>query len=216
MARDAAGAGACQYQSLWHDLQSGATTGVGVQVRGGAFAGWTLDPHGISLWLDLRCGGAAVRPGDRIIDAAVIREVTGSESPFAVYRGLCATLCPDPLPTGPLVGDDNWYYAYGRGFGSSAVLRDAPGQQPDLHRVRFHPCGRSPSSTNGGASMAWPTADPARAAPGTPAKTKVSRPRHADTAAAIAELGVRPGIWFRPLLSRPLRPRIQQVGTPTV
>ena len=30
----------------------------------------------------------------------------------------------------------------------------------------------------------------------------------ADTAQAIVELGVRPGIWFRPLLSR-VRPRLR-------
>ena len=187
------------WMALWHHRRSGVTTGIGVQVRGGAFAGWTLDPDGVSLWLDLRCGGVAVRPGDRAIDAAVIREVSGSESPFAVYRDLCATLCSDPLRTGPLVGANNWYYAYGRGFDASAVLRDARAVA-DLagdHPVRPFAViddGWSPDGMADGRPGSGGPWDSFRAA-GFPAGMP-------GTASAVAELGVRPGIWFRPLLSR--------------
>ena len=187
------------WMALWHHRQSGVTTGIGVQVRGGAFAGWTLDPDGVSLWLDLRCGGVAVLPGDRAIDAAVIREVSGCESPFAVYRDLCATLCTDPLRTGPLVGANNWYYAYGRGFDASAVLRDARAVS-DLagdHPVRPFAViddGWSPDGMADGRPGSGGPWDSFRAA-GFPAGMP-------GTASAVAELGARPGIWFRPLLSR--------------
>ena len=136
------------WTALWHHAASGATTGVGVEVRGGAFAGWTVDPEGVSLWLDLRCGGVAVRPAGRVIDAAVVREVAGTGSPFVVHQLLCAALCADALSTGPLVGANNWYYAYGLNFDAAAVLRDARTWPISSATTR---CGRSRWSTTGGA-----------------------------------------------------------------
>jgi alpha-galactosidase len=187
------------WMALWHHSQSGVTTGFGVQVRGGAFAGWTLDPDGMSLWLDLRCGGAAVRPGDRVIDAAVIREVSGPESPFAVYQALCATLCTDPLPSGPLVGANNWYYAYGRGFDASAVLRDAR-TVADL--VGDHPVRPFAVIDDGWSLDGMADGRPGSGGPWDAARAAAFPAGMPGTASAVAELGVRPGIWFRPLLSR--------------
>ena len=34
-------------------------------MRSGSFAGWTVDPAGVSLWLDLRAGADPVLPGNR-------------------------------------------------------------------------------------------------------------------------------------------------------
>ena len=63
--------------------------------------------------------------GDRALTAAVVRWVGGEGSPFATQQALWGALCADPRPTGPLVGANNWYYAYGRGFDADAVVRDA-------------------------------------------------------------------------------------------
>lgn len=47
-------------------------------------------------------------------------------TPYAALQELCAAMSPDPLlPAQPVVGCNNWYYAYGRDFGPDAVLRDA-------------------------------------------------------------------------------------------
>ena len=187
------------WMAMWHHVASGETTGIGVQVRGGAFAGWTVDPEGVSLWLDLRCGGVAVRPAGRVIDAAVVRAVSGTGSPFAVHQELCAALCTDALSTGPLVGANNWYYAYGRDFDAAAVLRDAR-TVADLvgpHPVRPFAVIDDGWSVDGTADGRTGSGGPwvdAREA-GFPAGM-------ADIGHAIVELGVRPGIWFRPLLSR--------------
>ena len=110
---------------LGHDRSGGSTWGAGVAVRGSAFAGWTVDPEGISLWLDLRTGGGPVDLGDRTLIAAVVRWVQDDAGPLVVQRLLADVLCADALPTGPLVGGNNWYYAYGRDFDAAAVLRDA-------------------------------------------------------------------------------------------
>ena len=183
---------------LWHDQSSGRTTGLGVEVRGGAFAAWTVDSAGVSLWLDLRSGGAPVRPGDRSITAAVVRSVGGDESPFTVQGALMAVLCTDPLPVGPLVGANNWYYAYGRDFDAAAVVRDA--------RTIADLVGDHPIRPFGVVDDGWTaqgTAD-GRMASGGPWDTgrSVEFPDMPDVASAITAEGVRPGIWFRPLLYR--------------
>jgi alpha-galactosidase len=183
---------------LWHDQASGTTSGWGVEVRSGAFAAWTLDPAGVSLWLDLRSGGSPVRPGDRLITAAVVRSVTGDKSPFAVQGELMALLCSDSLPVGPLVGANNWYYAYGRNFDTAAVVRDA--------RTVADLVGDHPVRPFGVVDDGWTmqgTAD-GRLASGGPwdAGRPVEFPDMPGVAAAIVAQGVRPGIWFRPLLYR--------------
>ena len=63
---------------------------------------------------------AARTDGDRELTAAVVRWVSGGE-PFATQGELASALCRDPRPSGPLVGANNWYYAYGRGFDADAV-----------------------------------------------------------------------------------------------
>ena len=85
-----------------------------------------LDPRRrrVSLWLDLRAGSDPVELGGRELSAAVVRFVDG-DAPFATQGALASALCHDPRPVGPLVGANNWYYAYGRGFDADAVVRDA-------------------------------------------------------------------------------------------
>ncbi|MCI2240055.1 hypothetical protein MO973_36110 [Paenibacillus sp. TRM 82003] len=182
---------------LVHD-RLGGTTGLGVQVRGAAFASWTLDGTGVGLWLDLRCGGSAVRPGDRVLTAAVVRSVRGGP-PFAVQRALARLQCPDPeLPAAPLVGANNWYYAYGRGFDAAAVVRDARtvAELAGEHPVRPYAVvddGWSPGGTADGLAASGGPWDAGRPA---------GFPAMAELAAAVREEGARPGIWFRPLLRR--------------
>ena len=113
---------------LAHDPVSTTTTGMGVRVRPNAFCAWTVDEDGCSLWLDVRNGGGAVTLGERVLSAATVVEVAGdaTASPYAVQRGLTAAMCADPLPLAePVVGANNWYYAYGRDFGPAQILRDA-------------------------------------------------------------------------------------------
>jgi alpha-galactosidase len=182
---------------LTHEPESGASVGVGVAVRGGSFACWTVDPDGVTLWLDVRSGGNPVDLGSRTLTAAVVRAVRGTEA-FAVHRELCTVLSPDPLPVGPLVGANNWYYAYGRDFDAAAVVRDA--------RTVADLVGDHPVRPFGVVDDGWTpdgTAD-GRPASGGPwsAGRPVEFPDMAAVAGAIRAEGVRPGIWFRPLLSR--------------
>lgn len=186
------------WTALVHDRRGGSTTGYGVEVRGGAFAFWQVDAAGISLVLDLRSGGAAVRPGERSIHAATVVWTQSDRTPFAAQQELYGALCTDPLPVGPLVGANNWYYAYGKDFDQSAVVQDA---RTIAELVGDHPVrpfgviddGWSPDGTADGRMASGGPWDTGR----TP-----EFPAMPDAAAAIRTEGVRPGIWYRPLLRR--------------
>jgi alpha-galactosidase len=177
---------------------SSGTWGAGVEVRAGAFAGWTIDPGGVSLWLDVRAGADPVVLGDRELAAATIRWVAGDGGPFAAQCALVAALCTDPLPTGPLVGANNWYYAYGKDFDADAVVADA--------RLVAELVGDHPVRPFGVVDDGWSidgTADGHQSSGGPwDAGRAGSFAGMAEVAARIAAEGVRPGIWFRPLLAR--------------
>ncbi|MFD0525755.1 alpha-amylase family protein [Paractinoplanes durhamensis] len=171
--------------------------GAGVDVRAGAFAGWTVDAEGVSLWLDVRAGADPVVLGGRELEAATVRWIAGNDGPFAAQCALAGALCTDPLPTGPLVGANNWYYAYGRDFDADAVVRDAR-MIADL--VGDHPV-RPFEVVDDGWSIDG-TADGRQSSGGPWDRGAGSFADMAEVAARIAGEGVRPGLWFRPLQSR--------------
>ena len=178
-----------------HSPTSGSW-GAGVDVRTGSFAAWSMDHAGVSLWLDLRAGADPVRLGGRALTAATVRWVDGEDA-YATQCALASAVCRDPLPVGPLVGANNWYYAYGKDFGLDAVLRDAR-MVSDLsgdHPVRPYAVVDDGWSVDGLAD--------GRAASGGP--WAAGRGDFADMAAvaeAIEAEGAEPGLWFRPLLRR--------------
>ncbi|HEY0237974.1 MAG TPA: hypothetical protein VGC37_04965 [Friedmanniella sp.] len=186
------------WAALVHDPAAGTTWGAGVEVRGAAFACWTVDPDGVSLWLDLRAGSTPALLGDRVLTAAVVRWVGGDGSPFDVQQALWGALCSDPRPVGPLVGANNWYYAYGRGFDADAVVRDA--------RVVAELVGDHPVRPFGVVDDGWTPGGVADGLSASGGPWDAGRPGSfgdmAEVAARITAEGVRPGIWFRPLLAR--------------
>ena len=167
-----------------------STHGYGVATGASCFAFWQADPAGVSLWLDLRNGGSAVRLGARTLEAAIIRIRRGSpdESAFQSARRFCRQLCSRPrLPSAPVYGGNNWYYAYGRNCSAAAIERDAnlmaelapPGPNRPFMVIDD---GWSPVNTAG----PWD-------------RGNGGFPDMAGLAAAIKRAGVRPGIWLRPL-----------------
>ena len=182
-----------------------ATHGYGVATGGSCFAFWQADPAGISLWLDLRNGGSAVRLGPRTLEAAVVRVRRGAahESTFQSARRFCRQLCAQPrLPSAPVYGGNNWYYAYGRNCSAAAIERDA-GLMGEL----------APSGQNRPFMViddGWSLTNTA----GPWDRGNEDFPDMAGLAAAVKRQGARPGIWLRPLctttevpLTARLRPR---------
>lgn len=181
---------------LAHDRATGQTSGAGVEVRGGTFAFWTVDTQGVSLWLDLRAGDSPVQLGGRRLHAATIRAVRGVERPFAVQSALTGLLCSDPLlPDTPLVGANNYYYAYGKGFDATAVLRDARtiAELVGDHQVRPFGVVDEGWGQGGAADGRIVSAGPWHR-PRRPQFGEMS-----ELADGVRAECVRPGIWYRPL-----------------
>ncbi len=179
----------------WYFLaSSGATTrGYGVETGAAAIAFWQADPEGISLWLDVRNGGVAVELGERVLQAAVVRQtsIEPGRTPFATALALCAALCPKPrLPQAPVYGGNNWYYTYGKNFTAADIVRDAK-IIGDL----------APSATNRPFMLideGWAKAD--RGA-GPTSATRAGFPDMPKLAADMKSAGAKPAIWVRPLLT---------------
>lgn len=168
------------------------TLAVGVKTAPGALCFWLIDGEGVSLWLDFRNGGSPSIPGDREVAAAtlVTLHAPASETPVAALRRFCSLLCTAPrLPTSPVCGNNNWYYAYGRDFDSHAMLRDAhflaeiAGDGPTRPYCVID-AGWTPGSVCPGGP--WTSGDPKRF------------PDMPGLAASMKRLAVRPGIWVRP------------------
>ena len=90
--------------------------GFGVRTRPSAMCYWQADTRGITLVLDVRCGGEGVLLNGRRLKAAeaVSMEEDGTDS-FRFAREFCRMMCPDPVfPKIPVYGSNNWYYAYGQ------------------------------------------------------------------------------------------------------
>lgn len=175
---------------LAHDPSTGQTVGMGVRVRPASFCSWSVDEDGITLWVDVSSGGSPVRLGDRRLEAATIVRIQTTGSAYEAQVALCGLMCDDPLlPDGPLVGANNWYYAYGVNFGPEEVLTDARTivELADGHRVR-------PFSV---VDAGWSVGG---VAPGGPWTEGI--PGRFDDLPGLAERiraeGARPGIWMRP------------------
>jgi alpha-galactosidase len=175
-----------------HHPASGHTFMAGVKTQPSTLCFWTVDAVGISLWLDFRNGGSPAIPGDREIAAATIVSLASGkpETPHAALHRFCRLLCPAPrLPSAPVCGNNNWYYAYGHGFDHTAMRRDALFLS-DL-------AGSHPNRPYCVIDAGW---SPGSACPGGPwtAGDAVRFPDMPGVATSIKKLGVRPGIWMRP------------------
>lgn len=170
------------------------THAYGVRTGARAFCFWQVDPQGISLWADVRSGGAGVQLGDRVLDVCdvVSRAGRGGESAFAAMHAFCRQMCPNPrLPTQPVYGSNDWYWAYGKNS-ADTVLTDA------RHIVELSPSGgnRPFAVIDDG----WqPERGKDKAGVGTWDRGNEKFPDMAGLAAEIRRIGARAGIWIRPL-----------------
>ncbi len=175
-----------------HHQSTGRTFMAGVKTQPSALCFWMVDAAGISLWCDLRNGGSPSRPGDREIAAATVVSLAGNpgEPPMAALTRFCRMMCPSPrLPAGPVCGNNNWYYSYGRDFDAHAIRRDAAFLADISSGQKLRPfCVIDAGWTTGSVCPGgpWTAGDPRRF------------PDMPGLAKDIKRLGVRPGIWMRP------------------
>ncbi len=168
------------------------SAGYGVETGAGALCYWRVDDGGVTLHLHVGCGDSGVRLGARRLEVATVRQLETEKSAFATAQTFCRMLCAKPLlPPQPVYGGNDWYYAYGNNSRDS-ILRDSAliselAPEGDNRPFMVIDDGwqgcRSPE--NGGP---W----------------DISSARFgdmSDVASQMEGLGVRPGLWFRPLLT---------------
>lgn len=177
---------------LAHDPQTKQTSAVGVLVQANAMCFWTIDNVGVSLWLDVRNGSRPATLGNRQLHAATIvaASANAGENACAFARTFCKQMCPTPrLADHPVVGNNNWYYAYGENFNADTIRRDGKflSELAGDHPNRPY-CVIDAGWTHGGACPGGPWTH------GIPEKF----PDMPGLAADLRKIGVRPGIWIRP------------------
>lgn len=99
--------------------------GYGVKVRPSAMCFWQMDSQGITLVLDVRCGGRGVFLEGRTLKVAEIVAMEAERlGAFEAAKEFCGIMCTDPiLPDFPVYGSNNWYYAFGESS-EREILRD--------------------------------------------------------------------------------------------
>lgn len=101
----------------WYFLASynGKQWGFGVKVRPSAMCYWQADTKGITLMMDVRCGGEGVLlKGRRLQVAELVCMEAEEKHSFYFAQKFCQLMCNDPIfPKAPVYGSNNWYYAYG-------------------------------------------------------------------------------------------------------
>ncbi|HVE34323.1 MAG TPA: hypothetical protein VNC18_12230 [Gemmatimonadaceae bacterium] len=175
-------------------LVGSRTHAYGVRTGARGFCFWQIDPQGVSLWIDVRSGGAALQLGDRVLDVCdvVCRPGREGESSFAALRAFCATMCPKArMPAAPIYGSNDWYWAYGKNS-ADTVLADAQ------HIVELSPTGANrPFAV---IDDGWqPVRGSSRAGVGMWDRGNEKFPDMPGLASAVHGAGARPGIWIRPL-----------------
>ncbi|CAN5717191.1 hypothetical protein BH11ARM2_BH11ARM2_26710 [soil metagenome] len=182
---------------LAHDGK--ATHGYGVRTGAGAMCFWTADSEGISLWADVRSGGVPVELGDRALRVAdvVCREGHG-ESAFAATQAFCRQMCLAPrLPDKPVYGTNDWNYAYGNN--SAELISGVSGLISELSTDTDN---RPYSVIDEGWAMGPFKGDFGHG----PWEGNLRFGDMGAFAGRLKGLGVRPGIWFRPLTPLPDSP----------
>jgi alpha-galactosidase len=170
-------------------------SGCGVMTRPDAMCFWQVDSSGVSLWMDIRCGTVGVHVVSPLILCRVI-EISGdeNESPYKLATRLCRKMCLDPrLPKEPVIGGNNWYYAYGISSHQEIVddARRIVELSPDGPNRPFMVIDDGWQQLHGSCYNGGPW--------------EQGNSKFPDMAALAAEImsnGARPGIWLRPLLTK--------------
>ena len=170
------------------------THAYGVRTDARAFCFWQVDAQGISLWTDVRSGSVGVQLGERALQVCDVlcRAGRADESAFAAVHAFCRQMCPNPrLPSHPVYGSNDWYWAYGKNS-AETVRVDAQ------HIVELSPKGANrPFAV---IDDGWqPGRGEEKTGVGTWDRGNDKFPDMPDLAADIKRAGARPGIWIRPL-----------------
>lgn len=172
----------------------------GARVHPGAMICWTLDALGVTLIADTSVGPHGVRLGGRTLRLCELAE-TQNHPPMDSYDFACefmGRLCDAKKALlEPAYGGNNWYYAYGVSshediLKDSRFISDMAGGLP-VRPYMVIDDGWQLTSGHGGCN-------------GGPWVSNRFFPDMTGLAYEMKNLGVKPGIWVRPLLTSELMP----------
>jgi len=172
----------------------------GVKTGCNTFCSWTVNPDSLELTLDTHSGGAGVELGTRKLHAAdiITTESIPSENLFSTAHRFCKLMCEKQrLPKLPVYGINDWYYAYGNN--SAKLIKEQTALMAELVTDTTN---RPFSVIDAG----WAVYSPYLPGDGGWADD-FSKPNdkfkdmHA-MAGDIVKLGMRPGLWTRPLCAK--------------
>jgi len=177
-----------------------STACFGVKTGPSAICWWNVGPSTIELSLDTRSGGSWVQLGDRTLHAAdiVTMQSTPAENAYATAHRFCKLMCEAPrLPKQPVYGINDWYFAYGEN--SFDLIKKTTAMMAEL--VTDHV--NKPFSV---IDAGWAEYSPLLPGDGGWNET-YDKPnsKFKDMhlmAQEIKKLGMRPGLWIRPLCAR--------------
>jgi alpha-galactosidase len=173
------------------------TTGFGVKTGAKSFCFWQVAEDSLSLTLDLRSGGTGVQLSGRQLKAAEIVTLKSNfdESPFRLARRFTKLMCDKArMPNQPVYGINDWYFSYGNN--SEKLILDHTQMMISLADGIAN---RPFSVIDAGwfknpPSMQWDCGW------GDDMSTPNEKfPDMGQLAEKIRKIGMRPGIWTRPL-----------------
>jgi alpha-galactosidase len=172
----------------------------GVKTGANTICWWVVNPDSIELTLDTHSGGSGVQLGTRKLHAAdiVTTNSTTTENAFATARRFCKLMCDKPrLPKQPVYGINDWYYAYGNN--SAKLIKETTALMAEL----VTDTNNRPFSV---VDAGWAEYSPFHPGDGGWNET-YSKPndKFKDMhllGDEIKKLGMRPGLWIRPLCAR--------------
>jgi alpha-galactosidase len=186
----------------WYCVEHGenGTTCFGAKTGTKSIASWSVSENNLDLNLDTRNGGNGVVLGSRALQAAdiITTKNESGENVFATVRRFCGLMCDAPRQvTRPVYGINDWYFAYGNN--SADLILE--------HTALLAPLASNPANIPFSVIDAgW-----AKKSPFLPDDCcwgddfMVSNKKFGDMAtlaAKIRRLGMRPGLWTRPLCAR--------------
>lgn len=173
--------------------EGGRQSFAGVKTGCGAFVGFRAFSRGLAVEIDTRSGAGPVDLSGRSLTACtLVLDCNREMSAYRFQREMLKKLCPQArLAQEPVYGGNNWYYAYGKSS-REEILADSA----FISRLAGPRKNRPWMVIDDG----WQKHSRPRVCVGGP---WVGNDRFGDMrtlAREMADQGVRPGIWIRPLL----------------
>ncbi|OOQ62311.1 hypothetical protein BC343_02845 [Mucilaginibacter pedocola] len=172
---------------LLHDAKQ--TAAFGVKTGCNTICYWNVSPDSLELTMDTHSGGSGVKLGQRKLHAADIVTTLSKtgENPYATLTRFCKVMCPKPrLPKQPVYGINDWYVVYGNN--SYETIK----AQTTLMSTLVSDTTNRPFSV---IDDGWQQPD----------DFSIVNNKFKDMhkmAGEIKALGMRPGLWTRPLIAR--------------